>query len=97
MLQIFTDENELDSVVRGRPVDDHFVEHLATYVGELGYELHVPMEGIGGVFDTLMAAGAAYDIAPVGYRALESQFARIESISTGADLWFPLMGMKVED
>ena len=43
-----------------------------TYVGELGYELHVPMVGIGAVFDALMAAGAEHGIAPVGYRALES-------------------------
>ncbi len=43
-----------------------------TYVGELGYELHVPIDGIGEVFDALMTAGAEHDIAPVGYRALES-------------------------
>ena len=29
-----------------------------TYVGELGYELHAPIDGIGTVFDALMAAGA---------------------------------------
>ena len=43
-----------------------------TYVGELGWELHVPIEAIGTVFDALMAAGAPFDIRPVGYRALES-------------------------
>lgn len=43
-----------------------------TYVGELGWELHCPIQGIGDVFDALMAAGRAHDIAPVGYRALES-------------------------
>ncbi len=43
-----------------------------TYVGELGYELHVPIDGIGVVFDALMTAGAEHDILPVGYRALES-------------------------
>ena len=43
-----------------------------TYVGELGYELHVPIDQIGTVFDVLMTAGAVYGIAPVGYRALES-------------------------
>ncbi len=43
-----------------------------TYVGELGWELHVPIAAIGTVFDTLMAAGAPFDIRPVGYRALES-------------------------
>lgn len=43
-----------------------------TYVGELGWELHVPIAAIGTVFDALMAAGAPFDIRPVGYRALES-------------------------
>ncbi len=43
-----------------------------TYVGELGWELHVPLPATGAVFDALMAAGAGEGIRPVGYRALES-------------------------
>ena len=43
-----------------------------TYVGELGWELHVPIAATGEVFDALMAAGKPHDIRPVGYRALES-------------------------
>lgn len=43
-----------------------------TYVGELGWELHVPIAAVGDVFDALMAAGAPSGLAPVGYRALES-------------------------
>jgi 4-methylaminobutanoate oxidase (formaldehyde-forming) len=43
-----------------------------TYVGELGWELHVPIGAAGVVFDALMAAGAPFGIRPVGYRALES-------------------------
>ncbi|MEZ5888708.1 MAG: aminomethyltransferase family protein, partial [Paracoccaceae bacterium] len=43
-----------------------------TYVGELGWELHVPIAAIGAVFDALMAAGAGEGIRPVGYRAIES-------------------------
>ena len=43
-----------------------------TYVGELGWELHVPIVAIGEVFDALMAAGAPHGLAPIGYRALES-------------------------
>ncbi|MCZ8178961.1 MAG: FAD-dependent oxidoreductase [Rhizobium sp.] len=43
-----------------------------TYVGELGWELHVPIGAIGEVFDALMAAGAPVGVKPVGYRALES-------------------------
>jgi sarcosine dehydrogenase len=40
-----------------------------TYVGELGWELHVPIDDIGGVFDALMAVGG---VTPAGYRAIES-------------------------
>ena len=43
-----------------------------TYVGELGWELHIPIGATGEVFDALMAAGKAHDIRPIGYRALES-------------------------
>jgi len=43
-----------------------------TYVGELGWELHVPLAATGTVFDALMDAGAGAGIRPVGYRALES-------------------------
>ncbi|MEN9408648.1 MAG: hypothetical protein RL216_622 [Pseudomonadota bacterium] len=42
-----------------------------TYVGELGWELHIPLGHTGAVFDALMAAGGT-DIRPTGYRALES-------------------------
>lgn len=43
-----------------------------TYVGELGWELHIPIGTIGDVFNALMEAGKEWDIRPVGYRALES-------------------------
>ena len=43
-----------------------------TYVGELGWELHVPLAATGAVFDALMAAGAGEGIRPLGYRAIES-------------------------
>ncbi len=43
-----------------------------TYVGELGWELHVPLDATGRVFDALMEAGAGAGVRPVGYRALES-------------------------
>ena len=43
-----------------------------TYVGELGWELHIPIAATGEVFDALMKAGAPHGIRPVGYRALES-------------------------
>jgi 4-methylaminobutanoate oxidase (formaldehyde-forming) len=51
----------------------HSVRALrVTYVGELGWELHVPIAATGDVFDALMAAGKSYGIRPTGYRAIES-------------------------
>ncbi|PPJ47859.1 FAD-dependent oxidoreductase [Rhizobium sp. KAs_5_22] len=43
-----------------------------TYVGELGWELHIPIAALGEVFGALMEAGKPHDIRPIGYRALES-------------------------
>ncbi|ODN72273.1 4-methylaminobutanoate oxidase (formaldehyde-forming) [Methylobrevis pamukkalensis] len=43
-----------------------------TYVGELGWELHVPAGNAGTVFDALMMAGAPFGIRLAGYRAIES-------------------------
>lgn len=43
-----------------------------TYVGELGWELHMPIAATGEAFDALFAAGKKYGIAPAGYRAIES-------------------------
>lgn len=41
-----------------------------TYVGELGWELHIPIAALGTLYDALMAADPL--LKPVGYRALES-------------------------
>ncbi|MGB3021962.1 MAG: FAD-dependent oxidoreductase [Methyloceanibacter sp.] len=43
-----------------------------TYVGELGFELHIPVEFAATVYDALMAAGEPHGIANAGYRAIES-------------------------
>ena len=43
-----------------------------SYVGELGWELHVPVECAAMVYQCLMAAGADYGIVNAGYRAIES-------------------------
>jgi 4-methylaminobutanoate oxidase (formaldehyde-forming) len=43
-----------------------------TYVGELGYELHVPTEYAAGVYDDLVAAGADLGFRPVGLAAMSS-------------------------
>jgi sarcosine dehydrogenase len=43
-----------------------------TYVGELGYELHVPAELALTVYDALVEAGRDLGLAHAGYRAIES-------------------------
>lgn len=59
--------------VRAIDIAGHTVRALrVTYVGELGWELHVPIGATGEIFDALMQAGKPWDIRPVGYRALES-------------------------
>jgi sarcosine dehydrogenase len=59
--------------VRDIKIAGHRVGALrVTYVGELGWELHVPNGDLDRVFDALMAAGKPHGIRPVGYRALES-------------------------
>ena len=43
-----------------------------TYVGELGWELHVPTEFVQGVYDALVECGREHGICNVGYRAIET-------------------------
>ena len=64
-----------------------------SFVGELGYELHTPMEYQRALYDLLMAEGAQHGIVDWGYRALESM--RLEKAYRlwGADIsadWTPL-------
>ena len=43
-----------------------------TYVGELGFELHVPTDQAAGLYDLLMDEGAALGMRPVGLAAMAS-------------------------
>src|SRR2546426_11676433 len=43
-----------------------------TYVGELGWELHLPVESTLAVYQAVMLAGRAHGIVNGGYRAIES-------------------------
>ena len=43
-----------------------------TYVGELGWELHIPTEYVVNVYEALMDKGADLGVHPAGYRAIES-------------------------
>jgi 4-methylaminobutanoate oxidase (formaldehyde-forming) len=43
-----------------------------TYVGELGWELHVPIESAASVYDRLIGAGEPHGLVNAGYRAIET-------------------------
>ncbi len=43
-----------------------------TYVGELGWELHVPVELVATVYEALKLAGEQHGLIDAGYRAIES-------------------------
>lgn len=47
------------------------IANRLTYVGELGWELHIPTEFAQGVFDALWKAGQGFGLKPAGYHALE--------------------------
>ncbi len=64
-----------------------------SYVGELGYELHHPIEYQRHLYDLLMEAGAPFGIVDWGYRALDSmrleKAYRLWGVDMSAD-WTPL-------
>jgi sarcosine dehydrogenase len=43
-----------------------------TYVGELGWELHIPIADLQAVYDALWSAGQDFGVTNAGYRAIES-------------------------
>jgi sarcosine dehydrogenase len=58
-----------------RPISVGWAPVLAlrvSYVGELGWELHVPTEYALHVFDTIWEAGKPFGLVNVGYRAIDS-------------------------
>ncbi len=57
-----------------------------SYVGELGWELHLPTEFAVTVYEALMAAGAAFGIVNAGYRAIESLRLEKAFRAWGADI-----------
>ena len=61
------------ATIREITIAGHRVRALrVTYVGELGWELHMPIGVTGEVYDALKQAGGAFGIADAGYRAIES-------------------------
>jgi len=57
-----------------------------TYVGELGWELHLPRDSADSVYDVLMEAGKNSGIANAGYRAIESLRLEKSYRAWGADI-----------
>jgi sarcosine dehydrogenase len=57
-----------------------------TYVGELGFELHVPADGMEKVYAALIEAGRPHGIADAGYRAIESLRLEKAYRAWGADI-----------
>ena len=59
--------------VREIEIADHKLWAMrVTYVGELGWELHMPNAAAADIYECLMGLGKSENIKPVGYRALES-------------------------
>jgi sarcosine dehydrogenase len=57
-----------------------------SYVGELGYELHVPVEYALDLYERLRAAGEPHGIADVGYRAVNSLRLEKHYVVWGSDI-----------
>ena len=57
-----------------------------TYVGELGWELHVPVEFAAAIYERIMEAGRPHGIANAGYRAIESLRLEKAYRAWGADI-----------
>jgi len=67
--------NEAFPYLSARPIEVAYAPVLAlrvTYLGELGWELHVPADLAGGVYEALFAAGDDLGVRPVGLAALSS-------------------------
>ncbi len=57
-----------------------------TYLGELGWELHMPVEYAAHVYELLQAAGAEFGVANAGYRAIESLRLEKRYLYWGSDI-----------
>ena len=78
VLQAVSDDavsNEALPFLSAQMIEVGLAEVLAVrigYVGELGWELYVPQDYAGHIYDTLWQAGEAHGIANAGYRAVEA-------------------------
>ena len=72
-----------------REIDLGYTPVLAlrvTYLGELGYELHVPVEYALDLYESLWRAGERFGIANAGYRAVNSLRLEKHYLAWGSDI-----------
>ena len=92
MLATLTDaplDNASFPYMSARQLDLAYAPALAlrvTYLGELGYELHVPAEYALYLYEKLWAAGERYGIANAGYRAINSLRLEKHYLVWGSDI-----------
>ena len=92
VLALLTDaplDNASFPYMSARQLDVGYAPVLAlrvTYVGELGYELHVPVEYALYLYEKLWAAGDRLGIANVGYRAINSLRLEKHYLVWGSDI-----------
>ena len=78
LLQRLTDHDLSDAAFPFATMQEMALAHATvralriTYVGELGWELYVPVEYAAGVYDAIQEAGADLGLRDAGYYALES-------------------------
>jgi len=78
VLQKLTDtdlSNDAFKWLTGKPANVGYAQAHAlrvNFVGELGWELHHPIEMQNYIFDAVMGAGEEFDIRPFGIRAMDS-------------------------
>lgn len=60
--------------IKGHKGNDEFTVRVlrVSFVGELGYELHIPKETCAQVYNILMKAGESFNLRNAGYRSLYS-------------------------
>ena len=57
-----------------------------TYIGELGWELYIPVEYMQYAYEVLADAGAEFDITNIGYRSIDSLRLEKRYLAWGADI-----------
>mmetsp|Transcript_58774 Transcript_58774/g.120227 ORF Transcript_58774/g.120227 Transcript_58774/m.120227 type:complete len:913 (+) Transcript_58774:43-2781(+) len=82
-LENFPFSTAQDLTIRTDSGDDHAVRVIRlTFVGELGFELHIPKESCAEVYEELFRKGKKHHLANAGYRAIDSM-----SIEKGYKHW----------